>query len=43
MTLNAVRCIDVTPDDLSEIESAISKITVLGERYPEEIKKQWGH
>jgi len=34
--------VKLTPDDLGEIESAISQITVQGERYPEEIKKQWG-
>jgi aryl-alcohol dehydrogenase-like predicted oxidoreductase len=35
--------VELTPDDLVEIQSAISQITVQGERYPEEIKKQWGH
>jgi aryl-alcohol dehydrogenase-like predicted oxidoreductase len=34
--------VQLTPDDLGEIENAISQITVQGERYPEEIKKQWG-
>ena len=34
--------VELTPDDLREIQSAIAKITVEGERYPEEIKKQWG-
>jgi len=34
--------VELTPDDLREIESAISQITVQGERYPEELKKQWG-
>ena len=34
--------VQLTPDDLGEIESAISQITVQGERYPEELKKQWG-
>jgi aryl-alcohol dehydrogenase-like predicted oxidoreductase len=33
----------LTTEDLLEIESAISKITVQGDRYPEELKKQWGH
>ena len=28
--------VELTPDDLREIESAISKITVQGDRYPEE-------
>jgi aryl-alcohol dehydrogenase-like predicted oxidoreductase len=35
--------VELTSDDLDEIKSAISRITVQGERYPEEIKKQWGH
>jgi len=34
--------IELTPDDLQEIQSAISKITVQGDRYPEELKKQTG-
>jgi aryl-alcohol dehydrogenase-like predicted oxidoreductase len=34
--------VELTPDDLREIQSAISEITVEGERYPEEIKKNWG-
>jgi aryl-alcohol dehydrogenase-like predicted oxidoreductase len=34
--------VELTPDDLREIQSAIAKITVEGERYPEEIKKHWG-
>ena len=34
--------VQLTPDDLVEIQSAISQITVQGERYPEEVKKQWG-
>jgi len=34
--------IELTPGDLKEIQSAISKITVQGDRYPEELKKQWG-
>ena len=34
--------VELTPEDLREIQSAIAKITVEGERYPEEIKKQWG-
>lgn len=34
--------VELTTDDLLEIESAISKITVQGDRYPEELKKQWG-
>jgi aryl-alcohol dehydrogenase-like predicted oxidoreductase len=34
--------VELTPEDLDEIQRAIAKITVEGERYPEEIKKQWG-
>jgi len=34
--------VELTPDDLREIKSAIVKITVQGDRYPEELKKQWG-
>jgi aryl-alcohol dehydrogenase-like predicted oxidoreductase len=34
--------VELTPDDLREIQSAISEIKVEGERYPEEITKQWG-
>jgi len=34
--------VELTPDDLREIQSAIAEITVEGERYPEEITKQWG-
>jgi len=32
--------VELTPDNLREIESAISKITVQGDRYPAELKKQ---
>jgi len=31
--------IDLTPDDLGEIDSAASKITVQGARYPEELER----
>lgn len=31
--------VEFSPEDLRDIKSAISKITVLGERYPEEFKK----
>jgi aryl-alcohol dehydrogenase-like predicted oxidoreductase len=31
--------VSLTPDDLSEIESAASKITVEGARYPEELER----
>jgi aryl-alcohol dehydrogenase-like predicted oxidoreductase len=34
--------IELEPDDLREIDSAISKITVQGDRYPEELAKQTG-
>lgn len=34
--------VDLTPGDLQEIQSAISKITVLGDRYPEDLKKATG-
>jgi len=36
--LGAVNVI-LTPDDLQEIESALSKITVVGERYPTDMQK----
>lgn len=31
--------VELTPDDLQEIQSAISKITVLGDRYPKEFQQ----
>ena len=34
--------IELTPDDLSEIESAASKITVQGARYPEHLERMTG-
>ena len=34
--------VELTPDDLQEIESAASKITVQGARYPEELDKLTG-
>jgi aryl-alcohol dehydrogenase-like predicted oxidoreductase len=34
--------VDLTADDLREIESAASKITVQGERYPEQLVKMTG-
>jgi hypothetical protein len=34
--------IQLTPDDLREIESAISKITIQGARLPEEVLKLSG-
>jgi aryl-alcohol dehydrogenase-like predicted oxidoreductase len=37
--IGAVR-VELTPDDLREIESAASKIQVQGDRYPEELEKR---
>jgi aryl-alcohol dehydrogenase-like predicted oxidoreductase len=34
--------IDLTPDDLREIESAASKITLQGARYPEKLEQTTG-
>ena len=34
--------VELTPDDLREIECAISKITVIGDRYPKELQKLTG-
>ena len=34
--------IELTPDDLLEINNAISKITVVGDRYPEDLKQTTG-
>jgi aryl-alcohol dehydrogenase-like predicted oxidoreductase len=34
--------LDLTPDDIHEIESAASKITVQGARYPEELDRMTG-
>jgi len=34
--------IELTPDDLREIENAISQITVQGDRYPENLKQMTG-
>jgi aryl-alcohol dehydrogenase-like predicted oxidoreductase len=34
--------VELTPDDLREIESAASKITVQGARYPEHLQKRVG-
>ena len=34
--------VELTADDLQEIESALSKITVQGARYPEDVEKQAG-
>jgi aryl-alcohol dehydrogenase-like predicted oxidoreductase len=34
--------VELTPDDLREIESAASKITIRGDRYPEALEKRTG-
>jgi len=34
--------VELTPDDLREIESAISELTVQGDRYPPELARQTG-
>ena len=34
--------VELTPDDLREIKSAISKITVQGDRYPKELQQLTG-
>ncbi len=34
--------VELKPDDLQEIESAISKISVQGERYPEQLQRMTG-
>ena len=34
--------VELTSDDLREIESALSKITVQGDRYPENLKQMTG-
>src|SRR5919109_487288 len=38
----AAASIALTPDDLREIDSAVSKIPVQGERYPEELQRMTG-
>jgi hypothetical protein len=37
--IGAVR-VELTPDDLREIDSAASKLQVQGDRYPEELEKR---
>jgi hypothetical protein len=32
--------VELTPEDLRAIESAASKITLVGDRYPEELEKR---
>jgi aryl-alcohol dehydrogenase-like predicted oxidoreductase len=34
--------VQLSPDDLRELENAASKIAVLGARYPEELQKMVG-
>jgi hypothetical protein len=34
--------VELTPEDLSEIETAAAKITVQGERYPEHLMRMVG-
>lgn len=34
--------VELTPDDLREIDSAASKVTIKGARYPEELEKRTG-
>lgn len=34
--------VELTPDDLQEIENALSKITIQGDRYPTELKQMTG-
>ena len=34
--------VELTPDDLREIESAAAKITVQGARYPEKLEQMTG-
>jgi len=34
--------VEFSPDELSEIENAISKITVVGDRYPKDLARQTG-
>jgi len=39
---NGAVSVELTPNDLSDIESAVAKITVLGDRYPEALEKMTG-
>ena len=34
--------VELTSEDLRQIDAAISKITIQGDRYPEELRKQAG-
>ena len=40
--LDSALAIELTSDDLHEIDSAASRITVQGNRYPEELEKMTG-
>ena len=39
---NAAATIELTPDDLSSVDTAAAKITVEGDRYPEHLEKMTG-
>jgi len=34
--------VDLSPDDVRELESAASKVDIQGERYPEELERRTG-
>lgn len=34
--------LELTPEELRDLNSAISKITIVGDRYPEELEKRTG-
>jgi diketogulonate reductase-like aldo/keto reductase len=34
--------VELTPDDLRQIEGAVSKVTVQGDRYPERLEQLTG-
>jgi aryl-alcohol dehydrogenase-like predicted oxidoreductase len=38
----AAAAIELTPDDLRELDDVVSKITVQGARYPEEFEEMTG-
>ena len=39
---NGAAAVELTPDDLRDIESAASKIKVQGARYPEHVERMTG-
>jgi len=39
---NGALSVELTPDDLGDIERAASKITVQGARYPERLERMTG-